>query len=82
MEKRLKIISIALVAVVLVSIFVYEEYQMGSQKSVLVLSTTTSTVDSGLLDYLLPKFESKYNIDVRYLSLGTCLLYTSDAADE
>jgi len=72
MEKRSKIlIAIALVSVVLVSIFAYEEYQMGSQKSVLVLSTTTSTVDSGLLDYLPPKFESKYNIDVHYLSLGT-----------
>ena len=72
MEKRSKIlIAIALVAVVLASIFAYEEYQMGSQKSVLVLSTTTSTVDSGLLDYLLPKFESKYKVSVHYLSLGT-----------
>jgi len=72
MEKRSKIlIAIVLVAVVLASIFAYEEYQMGSQKSVLVLSTTTSTVDSGLLDYLLPKFESKYKVNVHYLSLGT-----------
>ena len=34
------------------------------QKSVLRLATTTSTVDSGLLDVLVPVFESKYNIKV------------------
>ena len=37
----------------------------------LVLATTTSTVDSGLLDYLLPFFESQYNVQVKVLSLGT-----------
>jgi len=72
MEKRSKIlIAIAVMAVVLVSIFAYEAYQISTVRSVLVLSTTTSTVDSGLLDYLLPQFESKYKIDVQYLSLGT-----------
>jgi tungstate transport system substrate-binding protein len=37
----------------------------------LVLATTTSTVDSGLLDYLLPVFESQYNVQVEVLSKGT-----------
>ncbi len=59
-----------ILAVVAVSAFAYEQYQ-SSQISVLVLATTTSTYDSGLLDYLMPKFESKYNIDVHMLSLGT-----------
>ena len=59
-----------ILAVIVVSVFAYEQYQ-SSQLSVLVLATTTSTYDSGLLDYLIPKFESKYNIDVRILSLGT-----------
>lgn len=59
-----------ILAVIVVSVFAYEQYQ-SSQLSVLVLATTTSTYDSGLLDYLIPKFESKYNIDVHILSLGT-----------
>ena len=30
----------------------------------LVLATTTSLYDTGLLNYLEPKFESKYNVDL------------------
>jgi ABC-type tungstate transport system permease subunit len=37
----------------------------------MVLSTTTSTYDSGLLDYLIPVFQDKYNVEVRILSKGT-----------
>jgi tungstate transport system substrate-binding protein len=37
----------------------------------LTLATTTSTYDSGLLDYLLPFFEEKYNYKVKVVSLGT-----------
>ncbi|NLY56136.1 MAG: solute-binding protein [Firmicutes bacterium] len=37
----------------------------------LILATTTSTVNSGLLDYLLPDFEKKYNIQVHVISVGT-----------
>ena len=35
------------------------------------LSTTTSTENSGLLQYLLPKFESKTNYRVSVISVGT-----------
>lgn len=35
------------------------------------MSTTTSTYDSGLLDYLLPIFQKKYNVQVNVLSKGT-----------
>lgn len=38
---------------------------------ILRLATTTSTVDSGLLDYLLPVFEEKNNIKVEVLAQGT-----------
>ncbi|MBM4249539.1 MAG: hypothetical protein FJ149_08940 [Euryarchaeota archaeon] len=41
----------------------------GPQK--MVLATTTSTYDTGLLDYLIPKFDSKYNIKTKILSVGT-----------
>jgi len=41
------------------------------------LATTTSTYDSGLLDYLLPEFTQKTGIEVSVLSVGTgqALLY-------
>ena len=41
------------------------------QKSTLRLATTTSTADSGLLDVLIPVFESKYNIKVDVFSKGS-----------
>jgi len=71
MEKSLKILAaIVTLTLAVVSVFAYEQY-LSSQKSVIVLATTTSTYDSGLLDYLMPKFESKYNVEVHVLSLGT-----------
>ncbi len=36
-----------------------------------ILSTTTSTRDSGLLDFLLPKFKEKTGITVKVVALGT-----------
>lgn len=37
----------------------------------LILGTTTSTYDSGLLDYLLPYFEEANNYEIKIVSLGT-----------
>jgi tungstate transport system substrate-binding protein len=37
----------------------------------IILATTTSTYDSGLLDYLLPDFTQKTGIEVSVLSVGT-----------
>lgn len=42
-----------------------------SSKNRLILATTTSTYDSGLLDYLLPVFEENFGIIVDVLSVGT-----------
>jgi len=53
-----------------VGMFAYEQYAF-SQKSTIVLATTTSTYDSGLLDYLMPIFQKKYNIEVHIISVGT-----------
>jgi|LFRM01.1.fsa_nt_gb tungstate transport system substrate-binding protein len=36
-----------------------------------ILSTTTSTRDSGLLDFILPKFEEEKGIKVKVVALGT-----------
>lgn len=38
---------------------------------VLRLATTTSTADSGLLDFILPDFEQKYNARVDVVAVGT-----------
>lgn len=37
----------------------------------LLLATTTSTADSGLLDYLLPDFEQQYGVTVETVAVGT-----------
>lgn len=42
-----------------------------SEPTTLVLATTTSTQDSGLLDVLIPAFEKKYNVKVKTLAVGT-----------
>jgi tungstate transport system substrate-binding protein len=41
------------------------------QTQTLTLATTTSTQDSGLLDYILPDFESEYNTKVDVIAVGT-----------
>ncbi len=48
----------------------------------LVLATTTSTADSGLLDAILPYFEGEYNAEVEVIAVGTGqALATGDAGD-
>ncbi|MGB9177176.1 MAG: substrate-binding domain-containing protein, partial [Methanoregula sp.] len=37
----------------------------------LVIATTTSLYDTGLLDYLQPKFEAKYPVKLKITSQGT-----------
>ncbi len=37
----------------------------------LILATTTSTADSGLLDFILPDFEQKFNAKVDVIAVGT-----------
>ena len=39
--------------------------------AVLTLATTTSTQDSGLLDFLLPVFEKQFNTQVKVVAVGT-----------
>jgi tungstate transport system substrate-binding protein len=42
-----------------------------AQSSVVILSTTTSTQDSGLLDVLVPMFEKQTGLTVKTISVGT-----------
>lgn len=71
MDKKYKIIiAISIVAIVLGSVIAYKYIQKHS-KEVLILATTTSLYDSGLLEYLEPIFEEKYNIELHIISTGT-----------
>lgn len=40
-------------------------------ESTMILATTTSTQDSGLLDVLIPVFEKKYNTKVKVIAVGS-----------
>jgi tungstate transport system substrate-binding protein len=44
---------------------------MSGEMQTLILATTTSTEDSGLLDFILPGFESTYNAQVDVIAVGT-----------
>lgn len=71
MRKPSKILMAAIVVtIIIVGIFTYEQF-LSSQKTIIVLATTTSTYDSGLLDYLMPIFQSKHNAEVHIISVGT-----------
>jgi len=71
MKKPSKILIFLLILMLaVVSVFAYEQYTR-SQKSIIVLATTTSTYDSGLLDYLIPTFQERYNVEVYIISVGT-----------
>lgn len=59
-----------LTAVVLTAIAVPAGARL-SKTPKLLLSTTTSTVDSGLLDYLLQFFEKGYHVKVEAIAVGT-----------
>ncbi len=49
----------------------YDPPPEAGTKDELVLATTTSTYDSGLLDAILPDFEAKTGIRVRVIAVGT-----------
>jgi tungstate transport system substrate-binding protein len=48
-----------------------EEPEKPAEAQRLILATTTSTENSGLLDYLLPDFEQAYNVEVDVIAVGT-----------
>jgi tungstate transport system substrate-binding protein len=43
----------------------------GDSKDDLILATTTSTQDSGLLDVLVPQFEDQYDYNVKVIAVGS-----------
>jgi len=67
-NKAVLITSILLITGFIGSYVVMEYIQSQNR---MILATTTSTYDSGLLDYIIPEFEEKYGIFVEILSVGT-----------
>lgn len=53
------------------SIKIQPEQKADKSKSAIILSTTTSTRDSGLLDYLLPEFTKETGVEVKVVAVGT-----------
>ena len=66
MARFLAVLWVALAAVVSLS-----SGPALAQSGVVILSTTTSTQDSGLLDVLVPLFEKKTGLTVKTISVGT-----------
>lgn len=66
----------ALVVVAVGSVAGTALYIKASSKERLMISTTTSLFDTGLLDLIETQFESKYPIDLCFISVGTGLAIT------
>jgi len=62
------IAAIAIVAIIIAGTLVYFQY---FSKRRLMISTTTSLNDTGLLDELEKAFEAKYPVDVNFIAVGT-----------
>lgn len=67
-----KYVFVAVVLVLTISIGPYVAFfQPQRSPERLVIATTTSTVDTGLLAYLKPHFDNKFHADMTWLYLGT-----------
>ncbi len=74
---KLALITILVVAVAVASVAgVTYIWATGKTKQTLVVSTTTSLYDTGLLDIIEEQFEAEYSVDVYFISVGTGLAIT------
>ncbi len=60
-----------MIRVLLIFILIFFVKSALADSKYITIASTTSTHDTGLLDYINKKFENKYNTKVRALSLGT-----------
>lgn len=70
MNKKMLSLLILVIVVTLGASIAYMGKGSGEDKFI-ILATTTSTQDSGLLDYLLPKFQEETGIEARVVAVGT-----------
>jgi tungstate transport system substrate-binding protein len=69
-QKNERIFAIMIIAII-VAAAALTIYYWPAPHQRLIIATTTSTVDSGLLDYLKPFFDNKFNVNMTWLYLGT-----------
>jgi len=60
-----------MIRVLLIFVLIFFLKSALADSKYITIASTTSTYDTGLLDYINKKFENKYNIKVRAISLGT-----------
>ena len=73
MEKKMRlavIIPAVLISLLFIAVYGHPGYAAPQQKNI-ILATTTSTQDSGLLDVLLPIFEKKTGYFVKTIAVGS-----------
>lgn len=68
---RRTLIVVLLLAAAVLAYFQFGLNSNNKLESTLTLATTTSTQDSGLLDYLLPVFEKDYKTKVKVIAVGS-----------
>jgi tungstate transport system substrate-binding protein len=71
MKKHKLSIALLVVFMMALSLVPYNTCSAAAVESTMVLATTTSTQDSGLLDYLIPIFEKDYNTKVKVVAVGS-----------
>ncbi len=71
MKIQYPIIIVAIAVLGVIAFFILSGYGSPPATERLIIATTTSTVDTGLLDYLKPYFDNKYYANMTWLYLGT-----------
>jgi tungstate transport system substrate-binding protein len=71
LNARLKWVALGMVLIILAACSGDKTPNETPAPQHLILATTTSAYDSGLLDYILPDFEQRYNARVDVVSVGT-----------
>ena len=71
MRKFINTVAILVILIMAVCLVPFNVNVAGAVESTMVLSTTTSTQDSGLLDLLIPIFENDYNTKVKVVAVGS-----------
>lgn len=71
MKTKIVIAIAAVTIIAIASYFVLAGFGTTPAPERLVIATTTSTVDTGLLDYLKPYFDNKFHANMTWLYLGT-----------
>jgi len=74
MNQRVLLSVVVVLALVISAVgvyFVFIKDDDEPEPQTLMMATTTSTQDSGLLEYILPDFEEKYNADIQVIAVGS-----------